>query len=309
MGFNKIAVLMGGASNEREVSLVSGKAISTGLRKKGYDVTELVLDGDFLPKFSAKIEAVFIAMHGGYGEGGGLQADLDSVRMPYTGSGALASKLAMDKNETKAILLANNVPTPRYAILRAGQNELQELVLPVVVKPPRDGSSVGVTRVDNMAQWQAAVAAARKCDPLGEVLVEEYIAGREWTVGILDEMALPAVEIRAPGGWYGYDAKYKSSEALAPAQRTEYIFPESSEDQLITKACQKYALATYNLLKCRGMGRVDFRIGLDGTPYVLEINTIPGFTPTSLLPKAAARAGIDFPQLCAHIMERAKFGD
>lgn len=294
--FRNVAVLSGGVSSEREVSLRSGRAVAGGLGEAGYNVALVVLAREAVEGLPAGVEAVFIALHGGYGENGGVQADLDRLGLPYTGSGAAASRLAMDKVATKRLLAARGVPTPEFEVLAAGESR-GRLLPPLVVKPPRDGSSVGVTLVRRPDEWAGALAAARQVD--SEVLVERYIAGREWTVGVLDGEALPPIEILAPGGWYDYEAKYV-------AGLTGYCFPEGSADAVPVRRCRELALETFRAVGARGLGRVDFRLDADGTPWVLELNTIPGFTATSLLPKAAARAGIGFSRLCARIMELAR---
>jgi len=246
------------------------------------------------------VEVAFLALHGGYGENGGVQADLDKLGVPYTGPGAAASRITIDKIATKRVLEAAGVPTAPYEVLPRGKNETK-LPLPVVVKPPRDGSSVGISRVAERGQWAAALKAARDVDPQGEVLVEAYIPGREWTVGVVGKQALPVIEIQAPNGWYGYTEKYTKG-------MTRYVFPESAEDAPLVAQCQILALLAFQAAGCRGMSRVDFRVTPEGRPYVLEINTIPGFTATSLLPKAAAKAGMSFSQLCAKLLESAACG-
>ncbi len=296
----RIAVLMGGTSSERAVSLASGTAVAEALRKEGYDVAPVVLDEDRLESLPEGVEAVFLALHGGYGENGGIQADLDRLRVPYTGPGAAASRLAMDKVATKQVLEAAGVPTPAYEVLRPGL-DVTALPLPVVVKPPRDGSSVGISKVTEAGQWADALAAARAVDADGEALVESYIPGREWTVGVVAGEALPVVEIRAPGGWYGFEAKYTKG-------LTEYVFPDSADDEPFAAECRVLALLAFGAIGCRGVSRVDFRVDPDGRPFVLEVNTIPGFTATSLLPKAAARAGIGFGALCVKLLENAACG-
>ena len=291
---------MGGTSSEREVSLRSGAAAVEGLKEAGYDVVPVVLDENRIDRLPAGVEAVFLALHGGYGENGGVQADLDKLGVPYTGPGAAASRITIDKIATKRVLEAAGVPTAPYEVLPRGKNETK-LPLPVVVKPPRDGSSVGISRVAERGQWAAALKAARDVDPQGEVLVEAYIPGREWTVGVVGKQALPVIEIQAPNGWYGYTEKYTKG-------MTRYVFPESAEDAPLVAQCQILALLAFQAAGCRGMSRVDFRVTPDGRPYVLEINTIPGFTATSLLPKAAAKAGMSFSQLCAKLLESAACG-
>ena len=299
MRFQKVGVLMGGVSSEREISLTSGRAVVEGLREAGYDVTPVVLDRESVAGRLDGLEAVFIALHGGYGENGGVQADLDALRMPYTGSGAQSSRTAMCKIATKKLLVQAGIPTAEYDVLPKGVNQTR-LPLPLVVKPPRDGSSVGISRVLTPAEWPAALEEARKHDASGEVLVEAYLPGREWTVGIVGEEAFPVIEIQPPDGWYDFKAKYTKGAS-------QYLAPEGAEFEATTRICRNMALEAFRAVGCRGLGRVDFRVMPDGRPFVLEINTIPGFTPTSLLPKAAAKTGTSFPQLCDRILSLATF--
>ena len=296
----RVAVLMGGTSSERDVSLRSGAAVVEGLRQAGYEAVPVVLEENRIGALPAGVEAVFIALHGGYGENGGVQADLDRLGLPYTGPGAAASRITIDKIATKRVLDAAGVPTAPYEVLPRGC-DTTSLPLPVVVKPPRDGSSVGISKVTEPGQWAAALADARKVDPQGEALVEAFIPGREWTVGVVGYEALPVVEIQAPGGWYGYQAKYTKG-------LTNYVFPESPEDVPLVAQCQMLALLSFKAVGCRGVSRIDFRVTPDGRPFVLEINTIPGFTATSLLPKAAAKKGMSFSALCARLLACAACG-
>ena len=294
--FNQVVVLLGGPSSEREVSLRSGAAVARGLRSLGYAVTEVDVKG---PEFAlpAGTEAAFIALHGTFGEDGTLQELLDRRRVPYTGPGAKASRLAFDKVQSKRVFERAGIPTPRYEVVAPGGRPT--LPLPAIVKPPREGSSVGVTRVREAAQWDAALA---KVFALGqEALVESFIDGRELTVGVVGDQVLPIVEIRAPGGEYDYRAKYT-------AGMTEYLVP-APIDAEAARRCQEIAWEVFTALGCRGMGRVDLRLAADGTAYVLEINTIPGFTETSLLPKAARCIGMEFPQLCERILNLAAHSD
>ena len=291
---------MGGTSSEREVSLRSGAAVAEGLAQAGFEAVPVVLDANRIDALPAGVEAVFIALHGGYGENGGVQADLDRLGVPYTGPGAAASRITIDKIATKRVLDAAGVPTAPFEVLPRGC-DATSLPLPVVVKPPRDGSSVGISKVTEPSQWAAALADARAADPQGEVLVEAYIPGREWTVGVVGDEALPVVEIQAPDGWYGYQAKYTKG-------MTNYVFPESPEDAPLVAQCQLLALLSFKAVGCRGVSRIDFRVTPDGRPYVLEINTIPGFTATSLLPKAAAKKGLSFSALCARLLDYAACG-
>jgi len=296
----RVAVLMGGTSSESEVSLRSGAAVVEGLKQAGFDVVPVVLTEDRVESLPAGVEAVFIALHGGYGENGGVQADLDRLGVPYTGPGAAASRITIDKIATKRVLEAAGVPTAPYEVLPRGR-DTTALPLPVVVKPPRDGSSVGISKVTEPGQWAAALKMAREADPQGEVLVEAYIPGREWTVGVIAGEALPVVEILAPNGWYGYTEKYTKG-------MTQYVFPESLDDAPLVAQCQVLALLSFQAVGCRGVSRIDFRVSPKGQPYVLEINTVPGFTATSLLPKAAAKKGLSFSALCARLLEHAACG-
>lgn len=283
---------MGGPSAERDVSLRSGAAVVTALRQAGYtvhavDVTARALD------IPAGVEAVFIALHGAYGEDGGVQAELRRRGLPFTGPGENASRVAIDKEATKRLAERHGVPTAAFEVLRPG--ETRTLALPVVVKPACEGSSIGVHRVLNEADWEAAIADTWRHD--ARAIVERYIPGRELTVGVLDELILPAVEIVAPDGWYDYGAKYTAGAC-------QYRVPAPLDDAT-TEAARHWARRTFDALGCRGVSRVDFRLDPAGSLFMLEVNTIPGFTETSLLPKAAAQAGISFGDLCARLLSRA----
>jgi len=293
----RVAVLMGGTSSERDVSIRSGTAVVSALLAEGVEALPVVLDANRIDALPKGVTDVFLALHGGYGENGGVQADLDKLGVPYTGPGAAASRITIDKIATKRILEKAGIPTAAYEVLTRGK-DATSLPLPVVVKPPRDGSSVGISKVTEPGQWAAALKTAREADPRGEVLVEAYIPGREWTVGILGDEALPVVEIQAPNGWYGYTEKYTKG-------MTNYVFPESEADKPLVAQCQLLALLAFKAVGCRGVSRVDFRVTPEGQPYVLEINTIPGFTATSLLPKAAAKKGMSFGALCVRLLDFA----
>jgi len=294
--FKRVAVLMGGPSSERGVSLRSGAAVAKGLREAGYEVIEVDVKGqDFdVPE---GVEAAFVALHGEFGEDGQIQKILDAKRIPYTGSGPEASRRSFDKILSKKLFVENGIPTPEYEILRKGQK--RSLSLPVVIKPACQGSSIGVHRVILESEWEKALADSFSYGD--EIVVESYIKGRELTVGIVDGEVLPVVEIVAPDDWYGFDAKYTkgSSKYLVPAPL----------DLETCKRCREIALKTFQALGCRGMGRIDFRFAEDGRLYVLELNNIPGFTETSLLPKAAAEAGISFSNLCDRIINTAHNDD
>lgn len=290
--FQKVAVLKGGFSAEREVSLESGAAIAAGLRKAGYIVTEIDVTA---PDFTvpAGIEAVFIALHGTFGEDGGVQSRLTELGIPYVGAGIESSRCSFDKLLTEICLRKAGVPVPESESLR--RDGKRTLPLPVAVKPPRQGSSVGCHLVFEEADWAAAFDDTLKYGD--EALVQRFIPGREFTVGIVDSDVLPIVEIVTAAGWYDYTAKYK-------VDTTRYVIPAELDGETAARmrtATQK----TFSALGARGFGRVDFRMTPEGELFVLELNTIPGFTSHSLLPKAAAAAGIEFPALCDRIMRTA----
>ncbi len=288
-----MAVLKGGFSTEREVSLRSGAAVANGLRLAGYMVEEIDITSVNV-KIPHNVEAVFIALHGAFGEDGEIQNILENMKIPYTGSCPAASRLAFNKLETKKVLVSKGVPTPRYEVLT--KFEAHRLSYPVVIKPVRQGSSIGVHRVLQEADLQEAFNDAIKYDEL--VLMEEYIEGAELTVGIVGDEALPVIEIRAPDGNYDYKAKYTKGV-------TEYLVP-APLDRKTTLLVQELAMATFKALNAYGYARVDIRLSKEGLPYVLELNSIPGFTETSLLPKAAKAAGYSFHELCDKIMRQAK---
>ena len=282
---------MGGPSSERAISLKSGAAVAKGLRAAGYTVSEVDVRDRSL-SLPPGTEAVFIALHGEFGEDGAVQELLQKQRIPYTGSSPEASRTAFDKRLSKHVFDRAAIPSAPYEILRDPAR--RTLPLPVVVKPPCQGSTIGIFKVSAEPEWNRAFAESIRYD--GEVLVETFIPGRELTVGIVGETALPVIEILAPDGWYDFDAKYTKGQSrhLCPA-------PLDAET---ARRCQAIALQTFRALGCRGLGRVDFRLDPAGQMFVLELNNIPGFTETSLLPEAAA-AGIAFPELCRRIMEMA----
>ncbi len=290
--FKNIAVLMGGFSAEREVSLQSGAAVAAGLREAGYTVTEIdVSSPDFVVQEG--VEAVFIALHGTFGEDGGAQARLEELGVPYVGAGVESSRIAFDKCLTEAVLRDAEVPVPESEVLRRG--DVRTLPLPLAVKPPCQGSSVGCHLVFDEADWDAAFEDALQYD--SEILVQQFIPGREFTVGVVDGEVLPVVEVVTAEGWYDYTAKYE-------VDTTRYVVPAELDSEKVAEM-QAMAFQTFEALDCRGFGRVDFRMTPEGELFVLELNTIPGFTAHSLLPKAAAAAGIDFPSLCDRIIRTA----
>ena len=287
----KVAVLMGGRSSEREVSLESGRNVANALATLGkYDVVPVVLDDDSLAAMPAGVDAAYVALHGGWGENGGAQAALNALKIPYTGPGVLASQIAMDKMKTKMVLELKGVPTAAWGLAGA-DDAASPLPLPVVVKPPCDGSSVGISKVSTAEEWKPALERAG-CSP---VLVEEYVPGREFTVAVVDGEPWPVLEIVARGGWYGYEEKYSSSE-------TKYLFLEEGE---LAEKLRKTAVAAYKAVGCRGVTRVDFRVSPLGRCYVLELNTSPGFTSHSLVPMAGMRTGLTFAEVCDRILQSA----
>lgn len=294
----KIAVLTGGISNEREISLESGENVAKALASLGkYDVVPVILDSDDLSALPEGVDAAYIALHGGWGENGGVQTALNRLKIPYTGPGAMSSRIAMDKVKTKMVLEMKGVPTPAWSLASPG-TAVSPIALPVVVKPPSDGSSVGISKVSKPEQWSGALAAALKAQGgKGEVLVEEFIPGREMTVGVIDGEALPVVEIVAKDGWYGFDEKYRSDE-------TRYPFLEDGE---LAERLKKTAIDAYNALGCRGVTRIDFRVSPVGRIYVLELNTSPGFTAHSLVPKAGMKTGLSFAEVCDRILSTADY--
>ncbi len=292
----RIALLMGGPGSEREVSLASGTAVLEALKAEGFvNVTPVVVEGE-RPAIPEGTELCYNIIHGTYGEDGGLQSYLEELGLPYTGAGSETSRKCFDKVLTKEAMVAEGVPTPKSETITA--DELPRMGVPCVVKPPCEGSSVGVEIVKEASQLAAAVASAGKHGR--ELLVEEYIAGKELTVAILDGTPLPVVHICPRDGFYDYRNKYPSMNKGAAG--SDYICPADLSEQE-TRDVQAAALAAYKALKVEVYGRVDVLLTDDGRPYVLEINTIPGMTGSSLFPKAAKAAGISYGELCAKIAE------
>ncbi len=332
----KIAVLLGGSSPERMVSIASGKGVVNALRELGHDVvaidpalgTEQIKEQElfaqavganppyqeFLDRLSPRnylttidsrlldgVDLAFVILHGKWGEDGMIQSLLELRSIPYTGSGIMASAIAMDKVMSKKLFLHHGTPTAKWYDYRVNSSSRSALVkkavaeigYPNVVKPNDQGSSVAITIVKNESELDSALDEAEKFSET--VLVEQFIDGAELTVGILGDEPLPVIEIRPHGGFYDYHHKYTKG-------MTDYLVPAPIEKSLATKL-QEISLETFRSLGCRGFGRVDFRVGGDGTPYCLEVNTIPGMTETSLVPKAAAAAGISFRELVSKIVE------
>ena len=298
----RIAVLMGGRSAEREVSLNTGKAVANALRNKGYDPIELDVDLDIAQQLlENEIQVAFIALHGRYGEDGIVQGLLEAMEVPYTGSGVVASALGMDKVKSRMIFQQLGLSVPPYTVvprdqaisLAPGQNSPP---LPIVVKPTGEGSSVGVRIVRSMEGLQPALAEAFSFGPT--VLVESYIVGKEIQVGILDDQALGAIEIRPKVEFYDYRAKY--TDGLA-----EHLFPAPMPEDLYQQALD-LSLAAHKALGCEGGTRVDLLLENDEVFYLLEVNTLPGMTALSLLPEIARGVGISFEDLCERILLGAR---
>jgi D-alanine-D-alanine ligase len=305
--FGKVAVLMGGNSAEREISLISGAAVLDALTAAGVDAC--AFDPASQPIWQLqelKVERVFNILHGGAGEDGTIQGALDLLGIPYTGSGVLASALAMDKIRTKWVWQAAGVPTPRSRRVRAAAEAaavIAELGLPLIVKPVREGSSIGVTKVMDAGEFAAAFAAAAQAAPGGqdtEVMAEEFVAGTELTGAVLNGVALPLVRIEAPEGRYDYQNKYFTDVV-------QYHCPAGLPADL-EAAIGRAVLAAFAALGCRGWGRADLILRADGSFSLLEMNTNPGMTGHSLVPMAARAAGISFGDLVLTILAEARCG-
>lgn len=301
-GFGKVAVLMGGTSAEREISLMSGNAVLAALRERGVDAH--AFDPATQPIWEMKREGfdrAFVILHGRHGEDGTVQGALEMMGIPYTGSGVMASALAMDKWRTKLVWLAANLPTPRFRMLNPDTDfaaVIEELGLPLIVKPAREGSSIGVAKVNAAGELRAAFDLAHRLDPL--VIAEEFVAGRELTAAIVAGDALPLVRIDAPEGKYDYQNKYFTDDVRY--QCPAGIPPESES------AIRRAALQAFDVLGCRGWGRADAILAPDGRFTLLEMNTAPGMTGHSLVPMAAKAAGMSFPDLVLKILEGATLG-
>lgn len=295
----KVAVLLGGRSAEREISLQSGHAVLAALYSRGVDAHAFDPAGQSLEMLKQqRFDKAFIALHGRFGEDGTIQGVLEWLGLPYTGSGVMASALAMDKWRTKLVWQAAGIESPRYAMLDANSNfeaVAQSLGLPLIVKPAREGSTIGLTKVLCKEDVAAAYRLAAQHDAL--VLAEEFIAGQELTVAILGEQSLPVVRIEVAGDLYDYHAKYISND-------TKYFCPSGLPAGLESEI-QAQALRAYRILGCRGWGRVDLILTPDNRFYFLEANTSPGMTSHSLVPMAARTAGISFEDLVLRILELA----
>lgn len=297
--FGRVAVLMGGWSAERPVSLQSGQAILDALLRKGVnafgiDVTKETILKDLTSK---KIERVFIALHGKGGEDGVIQSILEVMDLPYTGSGVAASALAMDKLRTKQLLEGAGLPTPAFIVMNEDtdcESVAATLGFPLIVKPTLEGSSLGMARVESIDELKTAYANAKGF--AGEVLIEQWISGAEYTVAILGQEALPVIQLKTSHAFYDYSAKYQSND-------TEYLCPcgLSIEDE---GHIQRLALSAFNKVGATGWGRVDLMCDANNKPWIIEVNTVPGMTDHSLVPMAAKEFGLDFEELVVAILQQ-----
>lgn len=304
----KIGVLMGGRSAERDVSLRTGEAIYNALKTKGYSAVKIDVGLDVAERIKEeRVEIAFLALHGRYGEDGTIQGMLEMLDIPYTGSGVLTSALAIDKIATKKIILFEGLPTPRFMLVGrkealgngvsdAAEQVFKEMGLPLVVKAPTQGSTIGISFVHKKEELVPALELAYRYDQVA--LVEQFVEGVEVTASVLgndDPVALPLIEIVSATGVYDYEAKYTvgMSDHIIP--------PRILEDQ--QNVVKDLAVRTFKALGCRGLARVDFIIDRQGSPYILEVNTIPGMTATSLFPDAARAAGIEFPELIDRLVK------
>ena len=295
----KVAVLMGGPSAEREISLLSGNGVLAALREKGVDAHAFdpVVSSLFdLPR--EKFARAFIALHGRFGEDGTVQGVLETMKIPYTGSGVMGSALAMDKWRTKLIWQAAGIPTPKYRMLTPDSNwvnVIDELKLPLIVKPAREGSSIGVTKIKTANELPAAFELAFKLDPL--VIAEEFFAGQELTASVVGNDILPLIRIEAPDGAYDYQNKYFTDD-------TKYHCPSGIRAD-VEEEIRAMTLKAFRVLGCDGWGRADMMLAPDGRYSFLEMNTSPGMTSHSLVPMAARAVGLSYPDLCVRILHAA----
>lgn len=293
--FGRVAVLMGGWSAERDVSLMSGEQVHAALCQAGVDAHAIDADRDVVSRLRREGYArAFIALHGRGGEDGTVQGALDLAGIPYTGSGVLGCAIAMDKWRSKALCVNAGVPTPEARLVRSrdeAEVAATELGLPVVIKPVHEGSSIGVSMVHGE---QMIAPAFDEAERYGTVMVERFMSGREITAGIVGSRCLPLITMKGSGEFYDYEAKYLAAD-------TEYLCPAPLDADL-TREIQGHALRAFEAIGCRGWGRVDFMLDAADRPQFIECNTAPGMTSHSLVPMAAAGIGIDFPSLCVSIL-------
>jgi D-alanine-D-alanine ligase len=296
-GYMRVGVIYGGLSKEREVSLKTGQAVSNALKELGYDVVDIIADERIVEQIlKAKIDIAFIALHGRFGEDGTVQGLLELLKIPYTGSSCMASAIGMDKVITKKIWVSEGIRTPAFQVLYNIKDK-KEIDYPLVVKPPCEGSTIGINVVFNDDEFYKALEEAFL---LGDkVLIEKYIKGKEFTVAVFEDEVYTPIEIRPKKGFYDYSSKYTKGA-------TEYIIPPQCSDNVV-KEMMETAKKAYKAIGCSGAARVDFMLdSKEEITYALEINTIPGMTETSLLPKAAAYHGIDFKSLVQKILKSAR---
>ncbi len=296
--FGKVAVLLGGTANERQISLKSGAAVLAALQAGGVDAHALdPMDGEVLSRLQREgFDRAFIILHGRGGEDGVMQGALESIGLPYTGSGVLGSALGMDKRRTKQLWLGAGLPTPPFAIVDAGSDVdavAQQVGLPLIVKPACEGSSIGMSKVNDVSRLAQAIATAAEKD--ASVIAERWISGGEYTVSILNGQALPVIRLQTPHEFYDFDAKYLAND-------TQYHCP-CGLDAAAEAEMQALALAAFNAVGASGWGRVDVMRDADGNNWLLEVNTVPGMTDHSLVPMAARAAGIEFDALVLRILE------
>ena len=295
--YGKVLVLMGGWSNEREISLISGKFVFDSLVSSNVDAIRLDLKKNNIDKINEiNPDRVFIVLHGKGGEDGDIQRYLDNLSIPYTGSDSKSSEICMNKRTTKKILLENNIPTPFFKKIDEN-HEYKDIEnnfnYPFVIKPSSEGSSIGVHIVDNKESCQKAIDENKEIS--NDFIVEQYVDGNEYTVGIIDNIALPSIKLVPPGKFYDYDAKYNSSE-------TQYICP-SGLDKDMEDYIRKLSLKCFKTLNCKGWGRVDLIIDSENNPWIIELNTVPGMTKHSLVPMAAKQNNISFDDLVIKILD------
>jgi len=302
--FGKVAVLMGGPSSEREISLMSGNGVLGAMREKGVDAHAFYpAERDLFELKRDGFARAFIALHGRFGEDGTVQGALETLKVPYTGSGVMASALAMDKWRTKLVWLASGIPTPRYRVVDASTDWMRvvaELGLPLIVKPVREGSTIGITKVAKVDHDELAIAYTEAARHDSLVLVEEFVTGQELTASIVNGRALPLIRIEAPQGNYDYHSKYFSDE-------TKYFCPAGLPDEKEMEI-RAMCLRAFDIVGCSGWGRLDLILRGDGTFSILEVNTSPGMTGHSLVPMAARAAGMSYADLCVEILGGAHVG-
>lgn len=296
--FGKVALLLGGTANEREISLKSGAAVLAAMQARGIDVHALdPQDGDVLTRLQAeKFDRAFIILHGRGGEDGVMQGALESIGLPYTGSGVLGSALGMDKRRTKQLWLGAALPTPPFAVVDERSDVaaiIEQVGLPLIVKPACEGSSIGMSKVNEAAQLRQAIAAAAEKDD--SVIAERWVTGAEYTVAILNGEALPVIRLETPHEFYDFEAKYRAND-------TQYHCP-CGLDAAVEQEMQALALAAFDAVGASGWGRVDVMRDSDGNNWLLEVNTVPGMTDHSLVPMAARAAGIEFDELVWRVLE------